>query len=94
MSFNIFGLLLKTLGLSELEYKAESPRQNMSFLGVEFNTVKMELRVSLEKFTELKSERNQWIRRTVATKAELQSILGKLSWVSKAVRYSCVFFQG
>ena len=64
LSFDIFGLLVKTLGLSGLEYKAESPRQNMSFLGVEFNTVIMELRVSLEKYTELKSELNQWIRRT------------------------------
>ena len=91
LSFKIFGLLLKSLGLSESEDKAESPRQIMSFLGVEFDTVKLELRVNLEKCTELKSELNHWIRRTVATKAELQSILGKLLWVSKAVHYSRVF---
>ena len=33
----------------------------------------------------------KWSRRTVATKSEFQSILGKLIWVSKAVRFSRPF---
>ena len=49
------------------------------------------MRVDEEKCSELKSELYHWIRRTIATKAELQSILGKLLWVSKAVKFSRVF---
>ena len=63
----------------------------MMYLGVVFDTIKLELRVDLDKCAELKFELEQWIRKTVATKAELQSILGKLLWVSKAVRHSRVF---
>ena len=33
----------------------------------------------------------KWSRKTVATKAELQSILGKLLWVSRAVKFSRCF---
>ena len=34
-----------------------------------------------------------WSRKTVATKQELQSILGKLIWISKVVRYSRCFLS-
>ena len=44
-----------------------------------------------DKIKELKIELKKWIRKTVAKKSDLQSILGKLLWVSKAVRNSRVF---
>ena len=91
LSYSIFGKLLKTLGLSESLDKAESPSQVMSWLGVEFDSVRLELRVNQEKCKELKVELSQWIRKTVASKADLQSILGKLLWVSKAVKFSRPF---
>ena len=81
------------LGLSESVDKAVSPTQTMTYLGIEFDSVKMELRVSADKCAELKLDLSSWLRKTVATKSDLQSILGKLIWVSKAIKYSRVFAQ-
>ena len=63
----------------------------MTYLGVKFDTVDMCLHVDEEKIVELKQELSKWLRKTVAKKAKLQSILGKLLWVSKTVRFSRVF---
>ena len=62
----------------------------MLFLGVEFDTVQMCMRVGKEKRCEVKTT-VKWFRRTVATKEELQSLQGQLMWVSKVVRFSRCF---
>ena len=49
------------------------------------------MHVDKDKIVELKHELSRWSRKTVAKKCELQSILGKLLWVSKTVRFSRVF---
>ena len=63
----------------------------MTYLGVSFNTVDMCLHVDADKMVELKSELIKWVRKTTAKKYELQSILGKLLWVSRTVRFSRIF---
>ena len=83
--------LLQELGLSESVDKSVSPTQVMVYLGVEFDTNSMEMRVSQVKCQELKYELEKWSRKTVANKTDLQSILGKLLWVSRAVQYSRCF---
>ena len=67
------------------------PRHNHGLSGGEFDTVTMCMYVDDEKVCELKSLLFKWSRKTVAKKHELQSILGKLLWVSKTVRFSRVF---
>ena len=91
LSFEILGQLLSELGLIESVSKACPPSTTMVYLGVKFNTVTMSMYVDDEKIIELKSEMVKWARKTVAKKHELQSILGKLLWVSKTVRFSRVF---
>ena len=91
LSFATLGKLLADVGLSESLSKATRPATTMTYLGVSFNTLDMCLHVDQEKITELKSELSKWIRKTVAKKCELQSILGKLLWVSRAVRFSRIF---
>ena len=91
LSFNAMKTLLETLGLSESEKKAVPPSQTMTYLGLEFDSIKMEIRVNSEKYLELKSELCIWENKTKATKTDLHSILGKLIWVSKAVKFSRVF---
>ena len=91
LSFTLMGSLLEELGLSESIDKAVSPCQVMSYLGIEFDSVKLEMRVNESKLNELKFDLLKWSRKTVATKAELQSILGKLLWVSRAVKFSRCF---
>ena len=55
----------------------------MKFLGVEFNTLNMSMEITMLSET--------WARKTFPTKQDLQSILGKLMWVSKVVRFSRCF---
>ena len=71
--------------------KASPPSTTMRFLGVEFDTIQMCMRVDEVKRAEIQKLSLFWSRKTVATKQELQSILGKLIWISKVVRYSRCF---
>ena len=91
LSFTTLGQLLVDIGLTESKAKATPPATVMTYLGVSFNTVDMCLHVDQDKIIELKSELVKWARKTVAKKCELQSILGKLLWVSRAVRFSRIF---
>ena len=91
LSFDTLGQLLFDIGLDESKSKATPPSTEMTYLGVCFDTVNMCMRVDRDKVTELKSELLKWSRKTVAKKQELQSILGKLLWVSRTVRFSRVF---
>ena len=91
LSFSTLGDLLVDIGLTESKSKASPPATTMTYLGVSFNTIDMCLHVDPDKMIELKTELHKWSRKTVAKKCELQSILGKLLWVSRAVRFSRVF---
>ena len=63
----------------------------MTYLGIEFDSTKLEMRVNKAKCAELKFDLEKWHRKTVATQTEIQSILGKLLWVARAVKFSCFF---
>ena len=91
LSYDKLGQSLIDIGLNESKSKACPPAQIMTYLGVSFNTIDMCMHVDSDKIVEVKSELTKWSRKTVATKSELQSILGKLLWVSKCVRFSRVF---
>ena len=90
-AFNDLGKLLSDLGIQESEKKACPPSTKMKFLGVEFDTNDMAMRIDDTKRMEITALARVWSRKTVASKEELQSILGKLMWVSKVVRYSRCF---
>ena len=90
-AFNDLGSLLEELGIVESKKKALPPSTKMVFLGVEFDTIQMCMRVGEEKRVEVRSTIDKWYRRTVATKQELQSLQGQLMWISKVVRFSRCF---
>ena len=90
-AFNDLGNLLEDLGIAESKKKALPPSTKMVFLGVEFDSVQMCMRVGEDKRIEVKSTVDKWYRRTVATKQELQSLQGQLMWISKVVRFSRCF---
>ena len=91
LSFDTLGQLLSDIGLIESKSKACPPSQSMVYLGVKFDTMAMCMYVDDDKVAELKFELAKWSKKSVAKKGELQSILGKLLWVSKTVRFSRVF---
>ena len=90
-AFDSLGKLLAELGVQESTEKASPPSTTMKFLGVEFDTVAMAMRIDKEKLKEITTLSKVWARKTVATKQDLQSILGKLMQVSKVVRFSRCF---
>ena len=90
-AFEALGKLLEELGVQESTSKACPPSTKMKFLGVEFDTVAMSMSVDADKLKEITTLSKVWARKTVATKQDLQSILGKLMWVSKVVRFSRCF---
>lgn len=90
-SFLGLAALFKDLGLAESPSKAHPPSRKMVYLGVHFDTEKMEMSVPTEKLAELKAEIDMWARKTTITRKNLQSLLGRLFWVAKVVKFSRVF---
>lgn len=90
-SFTKLKQLMDDLGLEESTKKAEAPATQLVYLGVLFDSIAMQMRVPPEKLAEIKSEIESWSRRTTITRKNLQSLLGKLFWVSRVVRLARVF---
>ena len=90
-SFSLLATLFEDLGLDESLKKAEKPCHQMVYLGVMFDSVAMEMRVPPDKLSEIKAEIKLWTRKTTITKRNLQSLLGKLFWVAKVVKFARVF---
>ena len=91
LAFESLGNVLEEINLVESKAKACAPSTKMTYLGVAFDTERMCMLVDSEKLLEIKSVIKKWVNRTVAKKQELQSLLGKLLWVSKTVRLSRAF---
>ena len=83
--------LLRDLGLEESLKKEHKPSNLMPFLGVNFDTNRLEMSVPPEKLEEVREEVSLWERKSTATKRTLQQLLGKLMWVSKCVKFSRPF---
>ena len=83
--------LFVELGLEESVEKAHPPSTKMPYLGVEFDTVAMTMSIPAEKLQEVRSEVRLWMRKTTATRKNLQRLLGKLFWVSRCVQHSRSF---
>ena len=92
-AYNFLGDLLRALHLEESEHKAEPPSTNMTILGVRFDTVSMTMSVTAERLLELTALLSEWASFSVASKAQLQSLVGKLAFVSKCVKQSRIFLS-
>ena len=91
LSFYMMGALLEKLGLEESTKKASPPSTDMIYLSVRFNTITQQKSVPPEKLAELQDILGRWSRKTLVTKKDLQSLVGKLMSVAKVVRHSRVF---
>ncbi|XP_077985110.1 uncharacterized protein LOC144439750 [Glandiceps talaboti] len=63
----------------------------MTFLGIQLNTVAMTMEITPNRLVEIKEELHQWVAKTRATKRELQSLIGKLSFIAKCVKPGRLF---
>lgn len=89
--FEELGSLLVDLGLQESHAKACPPSTNMSFLGIQFDTVESTLSIPSPKLQEIMSELDKWSCRSRATKTQVQSIIGSLNFMAACVRPGRVF---
>ena len=83
----------QSAGFSVQASKVTVPSPVTEFLGIVIDTEKEELRISLERLHEILSEVNTWLSRDKATKRQLLSLIGKLSFVSKVVRTGRAFIS-
>ena len=91
--YDTSGLLLRDLGLQESALKACLPSTVLTCLGVEVNTLDLTLSVTPKRLQEVETLLLQWTSRRSTTKSELQSLIRKLSFVTKCVRQSCLFLS-
>ena len=92
-ALNIAIPLCTRLGLPVAPDKVCGPATSLCFLGVELDSVAQELRLPQEKLARLKVLIEQWADRKVATKHQLQCLLGHLGHAARVVRPGRTFLR-
>jgi hypothetical protein len=80
-------------GLRINETKTEGPAQQIVFLGLELDSVQQSTRVPLDKVNELKTVAGAFANKSNASKKQLQSLVGKFSFVATALPGARPFFR-
>ena len=84
--FALTGSLLQALGLEESSHKACPPSTRVTCLGVLFDTINFTMSVTPDRLLELQTDLlPKWLIKKSVTKTELQSLIGKLAFVSKCI---------
>ena len=83
----------KLHGIPIAPEKLEGPTSCLTFLGIELDTVAMEMRLPQAKLIELRTLVQSWSRKRSCEKRELSSLIGKLQHASKVVRPGRTFLR-
>ena len=85
--YALIGWLLQALGLQESSHKACPQSARVTCLGVLFDTINYTMSVTPDRLLDLQTDLlPKWLTKKSVTKSELQSLIGKLAFVSKCVR--------
>ena len=94
---NLQGIIqvCKVTGTPLEEDKCQGPAQVLTFLGIELDTRKMEIRLPVEKLERLRKLLAEWAATSskAGKKREPLSLIGYLQHASKAVRQGCSFLR-
>ena len=90
-SYNLLGHILTAVGVEEVMQKAVPPMTRMEFLGNTVDTIKKTIEVSDSRKIELMELISTWENKTFFNKKQLQSLIGKLSFVTNCVRPGRIF---
>ena len=90
-AFERLGELLEVLGLEESKGKADAPNTKMMFLGILFDSETMSMCIAEDRIQEVRGELERWEDKTTASRKEVQSLVGKVSFMAKCVRPGRVF---
>jgi len=85
--------LCTLLGLPVSPSKVETARQVMLLLGVLFDSITMTISLDQDRVLAIQQQLRSWSGRTTASRSELQSLIGTLSFASKVVPMSRVFLR-
>lgn len=85
--------LLRKLGFSINWNKVIDPTTKLTFLGIELDSQAMTLRLPEDKLQCFRSELLSFLQRKRASKRQLQSLAGKLSWAAGVVKGGRVFLR-
>ncbi len=91
LAYRTLGNVLQKAGFEAKESKSCPPSTKMSFLGVGFDTNTLTLEVTKDRLAEILDLLGLWGSKVVATRQEVQSIIGKLSFIASVVRPGRVF---
>ena len=80
--------LLLDLGFDISEKKVVTPATKVTCLGVEINSENFTVSITQDKMQDIIKICNMWSDKTHCTKRELQSLLGKLLYITKCVKSS------
>jgi hypothetical protein len=83
--------LLSELGVQESYHKATMPATTMSWIGLEYDSVAMEVRIPYDKITNITHMLWSWTTKYSATKRQLQQVLGKLLYIARCVKPARLF---
>ena len=81
----LFRFLSEYLGVPMAEEKTAGPATKITFLGIELDSVAQTISVPEGKVKELMDELTVFHQRRLATKTEMQSLIGKLSFATKCI---------
>eukprot|EP00731_Ephydatia_muelleri_P015648 Em0009g72a len=81
------------LGIPVASEKLEGPTTALTFLGIVLDTSAQQLRLPPDKLEELTGLIRSWLSRHKATKRELLSLIGKLSFAAKVVPAGRLFLR-
>ena len=91
-AFVNLGHIINKAGFIESKGKACcEPSTCMLFLGIEFDTVKMECHIPEQKLQEVRSLLSTWLEKRSSSKTNLQSLIGSLQFISECVRAGRIF---
>ena len=92
-SFNRLHQMLLELGFDISDRKVVAPGTRVICLGVEICTTDFTVSIPPAKLAEISHMCKDWVNKTTCSKRDLQSLLGKLLYVTKCVRASRVFLN-
>ena len=75
----------KELGVPIAAHKTEGPSCQLTFLGIQIDTIRMELSLPPDKLARITAMVLEWRGKRVATKRQLQSLVGSLSHAASVV---------
>ncbi|XP_060562711.1 uncharacterized protein LOC132722259 isoform X1 [Ruditapes philippinarum] len=84
-AMDIFKTCMDDLNVPLADEKTEGPNKIMVFLGIELDTDKMQIRIPIEKITEVITKVREILNKKKASLREIQSLIGSLNFCCRAI---------